>query len=124
MTAALFNLGTAYGHLAQKGAKNDKERKALFADALATLTQVIRLKPDWPEAHNNLGLALGSLGRFKEAVAAHAEAVRLKPDSAGALFNLAYAYRKSGDKKSALETHKRLQAVNPGMAERLYQQIK
>jgi Flp pilus assembly protein TadD len=124
MTAALFNLGTAYGHLAQKGTKNDKEKKALFTQAVETLNQVIRLKSDWPEAHNNLGVALGSLGRVKEAVAAHAEAVRLKPDYAGALFNLAYAYRKSGDKKLALETHKRLQAINPGMAERLYPLVK
>jgi Flp pilus assembly protein TadD len=85
---------------------------------------VTSLKPNWPEAHNNLGVALGSLGRFKEAVAAHAEAVRLKPDYAGALFNLAYAYRKSGDKKKALETHKRLQAVNAGLADRLYPLVK
>jgi Flp pilus assembly protein TadD len=124
MAAAFFNLGTAYGHLAQKGAKDDAERKSFFTQAVDTLNQAVRLKPDWPEAYNNLGVALGSLGRFKEAVAAHAEAVRQKPDYAGALFNLAYAYKKSGDKKKALETYERLKAVNPGMADRLYPLIK
>ena len=123
-TNALFNLGTAYGHLAQKGAKGDKEKKALLAQAVETLNQVIRLKPDWPEAHNNLGFALGSLGRYKEAVAEHAEAVRLRPDYAGALFNLAYAYKKSGDKKLALETHQKLKNINPGMADTLYPLVK
>ena len=124
MAAAHFNLGTALGHLAQTGAKNDAEKNALFTQAVESFNQAIRLRPDWPEAHNNLGVALGSLGRFKEAVQEHAEAVRLKPDYAGALYNLAYAYRKTGDKKSAMDTYEKLKAINPSMADQLYPHIK
>ena len=124
MAAAHFNLGTAYGHMAQTSTKNDKERKALLTQAVDSFRQAIRLKADWPEAQNNLGFALGSLGLFKEAVAAHAEAVRLKPDYAGALSNLAVAYRKSGDKKKALETYERLKTLNPRMAAEVYPLIK
>jgi len=124
MAAAHFNLGAAYAHIAQTSAKNDKERKALFTQAADSFRATLRLKADWPEAQNNLGVALGMLGMFKEAIAAHAEAVRLKPDYAGALFNLGFAYRKSGDKKRALETYEKLKAINPGLAEKLYLLVK
>ena len=92
--------------------------------AAETLRRVTTLKPDWPEAHNNLGFALGNSGRFKEAIAAHAEALRLKPDYAGALFNLAYAYRKSGDKKQAMQVYQQLVALNRPLADKLYPLIK
>ena len=114
----------AYSRLAQSGAKKDAEKKALFQQSVDEFTQAVRLRADWAEAHNNLGVALGSQGRFKEAVGEHLEALRLKPDYAGALFNLAYAYRKSGDKKKAMETYEKLNAVDPAMAAKLLEGIK
>ena len=42
--------------------------------------EAIRLKPDYAEAHNNLGIALTDQGKLDEAVAEYREAIRLKPD--------------------------------------------
>ena len=40
----------------------------------------IRLRPDYAEAHNNLGIALASQGQMADAIRQWKEALRLKPD--------------------------------------------
>jgi Flp pilus assembly protein TadD len=40
------------------------------------------LKPDYAEAHNNLGEALNELGKLNEAEASYKQAIALKPDFA------------------------------------------
>ena len=124
LPAAHFNLGIAYSRLAQTGGQNDGQKKALFTQSAAASAQAVKLRPQWAEAHNNLGFALGSLGRFKEAIPEHVEALRLKPIFPAALFNLAYAYRRSGDKKRAAETYNKLKEMNPPLANALYPLIK
>jgi Flp pilus assembly protein TadD len=46
------------------------------------------LKPDFAEAHNNLGNTLKELGRLDEAEASYNQAIALKPDYAEAHRNL------------------------------------
>ena len=55
---------------------------------MASFHTAVRLKPDYAEAHNNLGNALTALGRVEEAAASFQEAVRLRPDYAEAHNNL------------------------------------
>jgi tetratricopeptide (TPR) repeat protein len=47
--------------------------------------------PQAPEVHNNLGIALGSLGQLDEAIAEFQQALRAKPDFADARANLKMA---------------------------------
>ena len=49
-------------------------------EAEASYTQAIALKPDYAEAHSNLGNTLQELGRLKEAEASYTQAIALKPD--------------------------------------------
>ena len=59
-------------------------------EALAPLRRALELRPDIPEAHNNLGLALiQSGGSQEEAVASIQRAVELRPDYREAHYNLA-----------------------------------
>src|SRR5262249_44197144 len=60
--------------------------------ALASVQQALCLKPDYAEAHFNLGFALAEQGRPEEAVASYQRAIRLKPDYADAHKNLAMAW--------------------------------
>jgi Flp pilus assembly protein TadD len=91
--------------------------------ALMEFQRVIQLKPDWPAAQNNLGVAYGNLGKWKDAIAAHSEAVRLKPDYIGALYNLGIDYLMSGDKKKAVQVYEKLKPLSANNANALYFQI-
>ena len=58
----------------------------------STLYQcAIRLKLDYVEAYNNLGLVLAEQGRLDEAIAASRSAIQLKPDNSDNYTNLLYA---------------------------------
>src|SRR5262249_30741870 len=56
--------------------------------AVAAGRVAIRLRPDFAEAHTNLGNALYHQGKVPEAIAAHRAAIRLKPDLVWAHTNL------------------------------------
>ena len=58
-----------------------------FAGAAARFEAALKIRPDWAEAHNNLGIALASQGRIAEALTHFERAVQLKPDFADARAN-------------------------------------
>jgi tetratricopeptide (TPR) repeat protein len=62
-----------------------------YKDAEAAYREALRLKPIYPEAHNNLGAALYEQRHYPEAVAAFHEAVRLESNSAPRYNNLGLA---------------------------------
>ena len=66
-------------------------QKGQTAEAIRQFREVIRLKPDYAEAHNNLGTALGLGGQTDEAIREFQEALRLKPNYAEARKNLIVA---------------------------------
>jgi tetratricopeptide (TPR) repeat protein len=55
--------------------------------------------PQSPEAHNNLGIALGSQGRIDEAVAEFEAALRIKPDFVDARRNLDMVRRTTSNRR-------------------------
>jgi Flp pilus assembly protein TadD len=63
-------------------------------EAIRQFQEVLRLKPDFAEVHNNLGNALAEKGQMDEAIRQYREALRLKPDDAFAHDNLARALRR------------------------------
>jgi tetratricopeptide (TPR) repeat protein len=65
-------------------------------EALARLTESLRLRPDYADTRYNMGLALSRLGRFEEAAEQYAEAVRLDPDHADAHANLGVMLSRQG----------------------------
>ena len=66
--------------------------------AIASYREAIRLKPDYAEAHNNLGTALRDKGQLDDAIASHSQAIRLKPDYAEAYGDLGTALARSEDR--------------------------
>ena len=50
-------------------------------EAEASYTQAIALKPDYAEAHNNLGIMLQEMGKLEEAEAIYTKAIALNPEN-------------------------------------------
>jgi Flp pilus assembly protein TadD len=66
-------------------------REERYAESIAASRAALALRPNYPEAWNNIGAACNKLGRYDEAAAACDEALRLKPDFDLARNNLQYA---------------------------------
>ena len=73
------------------------------------LQQALRLKPDYAEAHLNLGNVLKDQGRLDDAIAAYRTALQLKPDAAHIHSNLVLAlhYHPDYDAGAILEECRR-----------------
>ncbi len=74
-----------------------------FADAVEPLKQALKLKPDYADAHYNLGVALNSLGRPDEAIESFKRAVALDPDDSESQFDLGEALYAKGKYAEAAE---------------------
>jgi tetratricopeptide (TPR) repeat protein len=53
-------------------------------EAIAEYEQAVRIKPDYVEAHFNLGLALEKMGRVPESIEHYQQVLKLRPDFAPA----------------------------------------
>jgi tetratricopeptide (TPR) repeat protein len=81
------------------------------------IREVIRLKPDFAEAHGNLGNVLQAQGRLNEAAASYQEALRLKPDYAEAHNNLGNTQQKQGRLAEAAASFQEALRLKPDYAE-------
>ena len=59
-------------------------------EAIVHYQKALQIKPDYAEAHNNLGNALLQKGRVDEAITHYQKALQIKPDSPEVLNNLAW----------------------------------
>jgi protein O-mannosyl-transferase len=66
-------------------------REEHYVESIAASRAALALRPNYPEAWNNIGAAYNKLGRYDEAAAACEEALRLKPDFQLARNDLQYA---------------------------------
>ncbi|MDH2430733.1 tetratricopeptide repeat protein [Sphaerisporangium sp. TRM90804] len=71
-------------------------------ESLEDYTAVVRLDPDFPEHHFNVGNILRRLGREEEAIAAYRRALSLSPPFPEAYYNLGDARLELGDVEGAL----------------------
>ena len=75
------------------------------------------MKPDYAEAHNNLGITLQELGRLDEAEVSYTQAVALKPDYAEAHYNLGNTLKELGRLDEAEASYIQAIALKPDFAE-------
>ena len=70
--------------------------KGKLDEAIAHLQKALEIKPDYAEAHNNLGSLLPKRDRVDGAIAHYQKALEIKPDYAEAHNNLATPLRQKG----------------------------
>jgi len=100
------------------------EEAGMHKESIEANKQAIRIKPDFAEAHYNLGRAYGNLGRYKEAIESFKQAIRIKPDFANAHNNIAFTYLALNDRRSAVEQYEILKDLDPELATELFDFIK
>lgn len=81
--------------------------------ALQHIREALRLKPDFSEAHYNLGNVLRDLQRPAEAAASYQQALRWRPDSAETHYNLANALHDLHQYALAAESYERAVRLRP-----------
>ena len=72
-----------------------------MADARRYLEQAVRLRPNYPEAWNNLGMISAQEGHAEEAIADFKQSLLLEPTYSVALLNLGNLYRSRGNYEEA-----------------------
>ncbi|MGD0390621.1 MAG: tetratricopeptide repeat protein, partial [Tepidisphaeraceae bacterium] len=95
---------------------NALKDKQQIGEAIAAYRQAIRLKPDYTEAHNNLGNVLKDIGQLDQAVASFRHAIRLKPDLAEAHNNLANALKDMGQLDETIASYRQAIRLKPDYA--------
>src|SRR5229473_3063447 len=82
-------------------------------DAADLIGRAVALKPEFAEAHNDLGVVLGAQGKLAEAIACFEHAASLKPNYAEARLNLANALQTLGRLDQAAATYEQVLAIDP-----------
>jgi Flp pilus assembly protein TadD len=73
----------------------------------------MKVRPNSPEIHNNLGNALLAQGRTEEAISHFRLAVKYRPDFAEAYFNLGSAFQSQGRFDEAEKCYRQALRINP-----------
>jgi tetratricopeptide (TPR) repeat protein len=81
--------------------------------ALQLIGESIVLRPNWAEAHCNLGNVLRALGRVEEAIKAYQRAIALQPGFAEAYANLGNALSDTGNEQEAISAYRQAVKLKP-----------
>lgn len=104
--------GTAEEHFRRGHALlTNKDGKRAQVELLAAL----RLKPNYVEACNTLGLAFRSTGDMEQAIGGYQMAIRLDPKSGAAYRNLAQAFEEIGDIPKAAQFYDQYLLIAPSV---------
>lgn len=83
-------------------------------EAIRVLQKAIKLQKIFPEAYNNLGIALQHNGAIIESIAAFRQAIRQRPEYSAALCNLGNALKQQGDYPAAIDAYRAALKIVPG----------
>ena len=68
-----------------------------FEESIECYLKALEFKPEYADAHNNLGIAYAELGRFDEAVASYTRCLKVRPEHVDAHMNRALTWLRKGD---------------------------
>jgi spermidine synthase len=89
----------------------------MFTEAIDCYRKALKLDPEDPRVHNNLGIILASRGELSEATDHYNEALEFFPDSFEIHNNLGVALQSQGRLNEAVEHYRKALDMNPDSAE-------
>ncbi len=92
----------------------ESEIRGDFTSALKEYAEVVRLRPDIPEAYNNLGVAQKRKGELDNAAASFNRALALKPDYSAALTNRGWVFAEQHRWPEARRDFEQALKIDPG----------
>jgi Tfp pilus assembly protein PilF len=81
--------------------------------AIREYTRVVQLKPEFPQAYNNLGVAFKRKGQLEKAAEAFNQALARKPDFAPALSNRGWVFAEQNRWREARHDFEQALQINP-----------
>jgi len=78
--------------------------------------KAVGIKPDYAEAHKNLGITLRDLGRQETATESLKRAIEVEPNYVDAHYNLAIIFKDFGDLDAAVKSYEKTITLNPNFA--------
>lgn len=95
----------------------DLLKEGNLRQAEANLEEILKVRPDIPEAHLNLGWVKQRLGKHAEALAYLESGLRLRPGDPDGMLMVAYSQREMGRFDLAEASYKKLLAAKPERAD-------
>ncbi len=86
-------------------------------EAIAAYKRAIRIRPDYPEPHNNLATLMQALRRYDRAVDHYSQALRIAPQSADVRYNLALLDQDRDHLEQAAENYRQVLGQKPDHTE-------
>ena len=84
------------------------------------LYKAIKLNPNFPEAHYNLGNSLKEQGKLNAAIASYKKSIELNPNLSDTHFNLGNTFRGVGDLNGAIASYKTAIKLKPDLPDAHY----
>jgi protein O-mannosyl-transferase len=103
--------------IAQNGLGDALASQGRVDEAIAHLSEAVRINPDFPPAQNNLGVELKRQRHLGEAIDHYSQALRTRPDFAEAHNNLANALDEEGRTSEAITQYTEALRIRPDYAE-------
>jgi tetratricopeptide (TPR) repeat protein len=108
----------AYRHFNLAAAAIGKDSRS--EEAITEFLKTLEIDPQFPKAHNSLGVALAGRGQSDEAIAHYQQALELNPDYAEAHSNLGLALADRGQVEEAIAHYRKAVASDPDCVEAHY----
>src|SRR5262245_23280646 len=98
----------------------DSEIRGDYEAAIKEYSKVVELRPDLPEAYNNLGVAQKRKGDLAKAAESFDKALKLKPDYSAAISNRGWVLAEQDHWSDARREFEKALTINPGDDGALY----
>ena len=85
--------------------------------AIKYFKQAIKIRPDYAEAFNRLGMVYTKIDKPEDALECYEKATEIEPSLAEAHYNLGYVFEKQGNRSAAKVSFDRALDINPNHAE-------